>query len=101
MNPYKDIISATNRAKNAKPESYKADYNTHPLAACVSNYTSMIDAENATKEPDYLFIIYCLDMMAKFINKYTGIIDDAASYWLNEFLKRSRVADWDKLKGLS
>lgn len=96
---------------------WRPEYDKHPLAASMDNYTVMIDIElketcpnpdleyslKAINTTNWLFIFCCFHDMAKKINNYCDthkISEDmAAEYWLERFLwVTGRICDFSRLK---
>lgn len=91
---YPDIKSAHRRAVSmGRHHGWSGRFNSHPLAACIDNYTVCIDVELAGRSPDYLSILVWIAAMAKRINDHCAEHqvsgDHAAEYWLERFLWRA------------
>lgn len=93
MNALAEVKSARKRALSmGRYSGWRREYDRHPLAACVDNYTACIDAERENKSPDWLAILGFILAIARRINGYCDdhkVADDpAAQYWLERFLWR-------------
>ena len=100
MNQIAEIKSAKKRSSSMGASiAYLPEYASHPLAAPISNYSLIIDAELCAQHICFLNVLWAIYRMAKKINEYcdnnriSG--DVAAQYWLNEYLSRcDSVADF-------
>ena len=82
--------------------AWMPEYDRHPLAACISNYTCCMDVELEGNAPDYLAALGFIAAMARRINAYCdGCLvagDAVAQYWLECFLWCcDSVVQWDCL----
>lgn len=67
------------------------DFDSHPLAAGMDNWTWLLD--DAQRDKEYLEVLYYLLRKARLINDYCNNNkingDVAAEYWLERFLWRA------------
>jgi hypothetical protein len=99
----KEVKTAIKRCKAmAINHEFETSFNSHELAACLENHTDIIYVEIKQCNPDYLFILECVYVMAKKINNYCDKnkvkSDKSAEYWLSAFLNRHNfVCNFDCL----
>ena len=89
--------------------AFRSEFNKHPLAACLTNYTEVIDAEREEQSPrsaqSFLNELIWIGNVAAFVNKYCDSnrvdTDQAAQYWLERFLwlHLDNIVDLDMLAG--
>ena len=101
MNKLKNIESALKRAKAmGQPHAWRADFDNHPMAASVANYSWLIEESSLlTSEIDlkqkHLVHLHWTHKMALVINKFCDEAkikgDAAAEYWLELFLWKQHV----------
>jgi hypothetical protein len=97
MNPFIEINRARKRAVSMGQHSnWEPSYNQHPLAACIENYSTLIEIELVEcHNSDWFFILFCIHEQAKEINKYCDknkvVGDAAAQHWLDRFEKHCNV----------
>jgi hypothetical protein len=105
MTPISEIKAALRRCKSMGADSpYRRQYDAHPLAASISNYSAVIDAEIGKPNPDWVSVLCWVHAMSKWINGYCDehkiAGDDAAKYWLHQFIEpASQVANMEKVSG--
>jgi hypothetical protein len=83
--------------------SWRIEFDGHPLAATMDNYTTCIDGEMKETKPDYLVVLVWILAMARKINAFCDaekvVGNAAAEYWLERFLWRCDcVLQWDSLQ---
>ena len=83
--------------------AWRVEFDMHPLAATMDNYTACIDVEMDEAKPDFLAVLVWILTMARKINalcdseKVVG--NDGSEYWLERFLWRCDcVLQWDSLR---
>ena len=104
MSPIAEVKSAKKRAISmGRYSGWRPEYDHHHLAACMDNYTAVLDAELGSESPVcYLVAFGCIEKMARRINAYCDghkvVGDAAAQYWIERFLWRcDAVCQWDYL----
>jgi hypothetical protein len=96
-----EIQSARKRCVSmGKHHAWMVDFDRHPLAATMDNYTVCIDVELCEESPDFLAVLIWILTMARKINAYCDAErvsgNAAAEYWLERFLWRSdKVCQWN------
>lgn len=100
-------ILAIKRAKKrcvsmGRHHAWRVEFNAHPLAATLDNYTACLDVELTQPKPDYLSVLMWVLTMAQKINAFCDservVGNDGAEYWLERFLWRCDcVLQWDSL----
>jgi hypothetical protein len=86
---FNEIKSAIKRSKSMGVYSpWQKDYDSHYLAACIDNYTWLLEGGNGRQE--YLDDLLLISKMAEGINSFCekNIVSDspAAKYWLERYL---------------
>ena len=101
MNGIRELKAAKKRCISMGAyHAWEPAFDWHPLAACVDNYTTCIDAELSETISDYGCVLFWILTMARRINWFCDgnkvVGDVAAQYWLERFLWRGKEAAGDQ-----
>lgn len=107
MSPIAEVKAAKKRCiAMGAFHAWAPEFDSHPLAACMDNYTTCIDVERAERAPNWEAILHWTLTMARKVNGFCDghkvVGDVAAQYWLERFLWRcDAICQWDYLHEVS